>query len=53
MSRKGYEVGSRNVFEEIGVPHAEERLVKAQLVFTIDTFMKTPPHGTNRSRRAI
>ena len=40
MSRKGYEVGSGNVFKDIGVPHAEEHLVKAQLVFKIDTIMK-------------
>jgi predicted XRE-type DNA-binding protein len=41
MSRKkGYETGSRNVFKDIGVPNAEEHLVKAQLVFKIDTIMK-------------
>lgn len=40
MSKKGYEVGSGNVFKDIGVPHAEEHLVKAQLVFKIDTIMK-------------
>ena len=40
MNRKGYEVGSRNVFEDIGVPNAEEHLVKAQLVYKIDTIMK-------------
>ena len=39
-NRKGYETGSRNVFKDIGVPHAEEHLVKAQLVFKIDTIMK-------------
>ena len=38
--RKGYETGSRNVFKDIGVPNAEEHLVKAQLVFKIDTIMK-------------
>ncbi len=32
-NRKGYEIGSRNVFKDIGVPNAEEHLVKAQLVF--------------------
>lgn len=40
MSNKGYETGSRNVFKDIGVPNAEEHLVRAQLVFKIDTIMK-------------
>ena len=40
MSKLGYEVGSRNVFKDIGVPNAEEHLVKAKLVFKIDTIMK-------------
>lgn len=40
MSKKGYETGSRNVFKDIGVPNAEERLVKAQLVFKIDAIMR-------------
>jgi predicted XRE-type DNA-binding protein len=40
VSNKGYETGSRNVFKDIGVPNAEEHLVKAQLVFKIDTIMK-------------
>jgi predicted XRE-type DNA-binding protein len=38
--RKGYEIGSRNVFKDIGVPNSEEHLVKAQLVFKIDTILK-------------
>ncbi|HXW91175.1 MAG TPA: helix-turn-helix transcriptional regulator [Terriglobales bacterium] len=38
--KKGYETGSRNVFKDIGVPNAEGPLVKAQLVFKIDTIMK-------------
>jgi predicted XRE-type DNA-binding protein len=37
---KRYETGSRNVFKDIGVPNAEEHLVKAQLVFKIDRIMK-------------
>ena len=41
MSKKGYEIGSLNVFQDIGIPNAEEHLVKAQLVFKIDTIMKT------------
>src|ERR1700688_3763504 len=40
MSSKGFETGSQNVFQDIGVPNAEEHLVKAQLVFKIDTIMK-------------
>lgn len=40
MSRKGYEIGSGNVFQDIGVPNAEEHLVKAQLVFKIDAIRK-------------
>src|ERR1035437_171586 len=40
MSEKGYEVGSGNVFKDIGVPNAEEHLVKAQLVFKIDRIIK-------------
>lgn len=41
MSKKAYETGSGNVFKDIGVPNAEEHLVKAQLVFKIDSIMKT------------
>ena len=40
MSKKGYETGSRNVFQDLGLPNAEEHFVKAQLVFKIDTIMK-------------
>lgn len=40
MSRKGHETSSGNVFKDLGVPGAEEHLVKAQLVFKIDTLMK-------------
>jgi predicted XRE-type DNA-binding protein len=40
MSKRGYETGSRNVFKDLGVPNAEEHLVKAQLVVKIDTLMK-------------
>ena len=38
--KKRHEAGSGNVFRDIGVPNAEEHLVKAQLVFKIDTIMK-------------
>jgi predicted XRE-type DNA-binding protein len=40
MNKKRYETGSRNVFKDLGVPNAEEHLVKAQLVFKIDSLMK-------------
>ena len=40
MSKRAYEIGSRNVFKDIGVPNAEEHLVKAQLVFKIDAIRK-------------
>ena len=39
-NKKRYEAGSGNVFKDIGVPNAEEHLVKAQLVFKIDTILK-------------
>ncbi len=38
--KKRYETGSGNVFKDIGIPNAEEHLVKAQLVFKIDTILK-------------
>ena len=41
MTKKGYEIGSRNVFKDLGIPNAEEHLVKAQLVFKIDSIMKS------------
>ena len=40
MSKSGHEIGSRNVFKDIGVPNPEEHLVKAQLVFRIDGIIK-------------
>jgi predicted XRE-type DNA-binding protein len=40
MRKKHHETGSGNVFKDIGVPNAEEHLVKAQLVFKIDTILK-------------
>ena len=35
-----HEVGSGNVFADLGLPNAEEHLIKAQLVYKIDTVMK-------------
>jgi predicted XRE-type DNA-binding protein len=40
MSKKTFEVGSRNVFKDLGLPNAEEHLVKAQLVYKIDAILK-------------
>jgi predicted XRE-type DNA-binding protein len=40
MSKNTYETGGRNVFQDIGVRNPDEHLVKAQLVFKIDTIMK-------------
>jgi predicted XRE-type DNA-binding protein len=40
MSKKSYEIGSGNVFKDLGIPNPEEHLVKAQLVFKIDAIMK-------------
>jgi predicted XRE-type DNA-binding protein len=40
MTKKRYEIGSGNVFKDLGIPNAEEHLVKAQLVFKIDAIMK-------------
>jgi predicted XRE-type DNA-binding protein len=35
-----HRVGSGNIFADIGLPNAEEHLVKAQLVYKIDTLME-------------
>ena len=40
MSTKKYEVGSGNVFKDLGRPDAEEHLIKAQLVYKIGTILK-------------
>jgi predicted XRE-type DNA-binding protein len=39
-NKKQHEAGSGNVFKYIGVPNAEEHMVKAQLVFKIDMILK-------------
>ncbi len=39
-NKKRNGTGSRNVFKDIGVPNAEEHLIKAQLVFKIDVLLK-------------
>jgi predicted XRE-type DNA-binding protein len=40
MKKIEYEVGSGNVFADIGLPNADEHLIKAQLVYKIDALMK-------------
>ena len=40
MRKKGYEIGSGNIFQDLGLPNAKEHLVKAKLVFKIDTILK-------------
>ena len=40
MSKRKFEVGSGNVFKDLGLPNAEEHLVKAQLVYKIDAILK-------------
>jgi predicted XRE-type DNA-binding protein len=35
-----YEFGSGNVFADLGLPNAEEHLIKAQLVYKIEIVMK-------------
>jgi predicted XRE-type DNA-binding protein len=41
LSKKvSYEVGSGNVFADIGLPNAEEHLIKAHLVLKIDRILK-------------
>jgi len=40
MRKRAYETSSRNVFKDLGVRNADEHMVKAQLVFKIDTIMK-------------
>ena len=38
MKKKRFEAGSGNVFRDLGIPNAEEHLIKAQLVYKIDGF---------------
>src|SRR6266849_10834773 len=41
MKRKvKHDIGSGNIFADIGLPNAEEHLIKAQLVFKIDGLLK-------------
>ena len=40
MSRRNYELSSSNVFADVGMPNADDHLVKAQLVSKIDALMR-------------
>jgi predicted XRE-type DNA-binding protein len=40
MTKKKHETGSGNVFKDLGLPNAEEHLIKAQLVYKIDAILK-------------
>ena len=40
MTKKKYETGSGKVFKDLGLPNAEEHLIKAQLVYKIDAILK-------------
>jgi len=40
MKKKDVFVGTGNVFADIGLPNADEHLIKAQLVYKIDRLMK-------------
>lgn len=40
MNKTKFEPGSHNVFQDLGLPNAEEHLVKAQLVYKVDGILK-------------
>jgi predicted XRE-type DNA-binding protein len=40
MAKQRNRTTTQNVFNDIGVPNAEEHFVKAQLVYKIDTLLK-------------
>ena len=40
MPKNKFETGSGNVFKDLGMPNAEEHLIKAQLVYKIDAILK-------------
>ena len=35
-----HDIGSNNIFADIGLPNAEEHMVKAKLILKIDTLMR-------------
>ena len=40
MTNKKYEAAGGNVFKDLGLPNAEEHLIKAKLVYKIDAILK-------------
>ncbi len=40
MGKKKFQAGSGTVFKDLGLPNAEEHLIKAQLVYKIETILK-------------
>ncbi len=40
MSNEQWQIGSTNVFADLGMPDAEEKLVKAKLALTINQLIK-------------
>ena len=40
MTKKRHGTLGQNIFKDIGIPHAEEHFVKAQLVYKIDSLLK-------------
>lgn len=41
MKKNRYEIGSGNVFKDLGIPNAGDHLIKAQLVYRIDRILKS------------
>jgi predicted XRE-type DNA-binding protein len=40
MNADSYKIGGANVFADMGVPDAEEHLIKAQIIYKIDRLTK-------------
>jgi len=41
VKKNRYEMGSSNVFKDLGIPNAQEHLIKAQLVYKIDRILRS------------
>jgi len=50
VKKNRYAMGSGNVFKDLGIPHAGEHLIKAQLVYKIDRILKS--RGLKQSQAA-
>jgi len=53
MSKKDYEIGSRNVFKDLGVPNAEEQFSQGATGIQDRRNYKKASHETNRGRRSV